>query len=984
MYRRKFRTVVAIVLVISLSGNVIAQSGRGRQPVPPPQPKPGPATNLPKTTVLGIPEGGKLVKQDLDGMTSRYILRNGLTVIIRERHSNPLFSINVSVKAGAVNEPDEMAGMARLVRRSILQGSMTRSGYEFMREVARLGGEFQSESGYDRTTYQITAAAESYQAAIELLSDLVIKPAFKPDQIKNAAQKVMLEARADNDKPSEAAIEGLMSTAFTTGRLKRGKSQAETLAISFTAEQVQAFYHRFYNPANTVITIVGDVFSLQALGQIQLQFGGFAKVGAGVSQGQGSKPAAPAKQPAADQFSPGPEEPAQTGLRYSNTRKDISQSYVTIGYRLPDFGPDKDGLKDLATLEVLASVLGAGKGSRLWQGLREGQASRDKLSVAFETSADLMILPGSNQRASGLLAISMIVDKDRIDRAEAEYFREMERFRRELLSEGELQRARVMLEKSQIDRISVFESEADEISRYQIQLGDYRVLDYLPARIRAVTPQDIQQAAAKYMTLANTTVHELEPANAQARTFSPEKFAELVVTFAPAAAQPIKPEEVKPAVVLKTFPQGAERSGYVEAQNVIVASVPVPLKDFSVLRGPRAFVREDKSQPRLAVSVLFQGGRLLEDQTSSGMTELMLRNMLKSTTSRKSDLIALELENYGGRIEIVNEPDFYGFTLDVLSRNAEPAIKLLLDIIENPFFDKNELTTERDALLAEAGRRMDADQTRAEDLMWESLYPGHPYGLPRFGIPGVIKSATDTNLEEWHAKTIRKQFPIVMLVGDTDGSALVSKIFSDGLRREEVDKTLKVNIPTTLPTAADKIEQRLRSMTSQSIGIRVMGQSITSFNDLYALEMLGNIASCGKPSEELEWKDNPASGVTIRLAQRLASGAFVAQLSTLPENEQKAKEILIAELQKLAGSIPDDNDFETGRNASIGRYAISLQSHPLRALEYARAIIFGRKPSEVEAQPDAIRSIRKTDIRRMAESILKSAQPGRGVVRPQK
>ncbi len=163
-----------------------------------------------------------------------------------------------------------------------------------------------------------------------------------------------------------------------------------------------------------------------------------------------------------------------------------------------------------------------------------------------------------------------------------------------------------------------------------------------------------------------------------------------------------------------------------------------------------------------------------------------------------------------------------------------------------------------------------------------------------------------------------------------------------------------------------------------------MGQSITSFNDLYALEMLGNIASCGKPSEELEWKDNPASGVTIRLAQRLASGAFVAQLSTLPENEQKAKEILIAELQKLAGSIPDDNDFETGRNASIGRYAISLQSHPLRALEYARAIIFGRKPSEVEAQPDAIRSIRKTDIKRMAESILKSAQPGRGVVRPQK
>ena len=77
----------------------------------------------------------------------------------------------------------------------------------------------------------------------------------------------------------------------------------------------------------------------------------------------------------------------------------------------------------------------------------------------------------------------------------------------------------------------------------------------------------------------------------------------------------------------------------------------------------------------------------------------MLRAMLRSTTSRKGDLIALELESYGGDIQIINEPDMFGYTLDVLSRNAEPAVKLLLDIIENPYFDKPELARERDALI---------------------------------------------------------------------------------------------------------------------------------------------------------------------------------------------------------------------------------------------------------------------------------------------
>lgn len=966
--------VFSLVLTATIVSASFGQSGRGRQPAPP---KPTPKPNLPATTVLGVPDGGKLVRQDLDGVTCRYVLRNGLTVIIRERHSAPLVTVNVSVKAGSINLSDEMAGMANLTHRMMLRGTAKRPGAAIEKEVARLGGSLSSQVTYDQTSFNLVAPAESYQSMVELLADLIIRPAFNADDLKKASQAVRLDFKSEQDKTVPAAIEKLFATAFTANRVKRGSAISETLLAQVTREQVLAFYQHFYHPANTVVTIVGDIFTLQALGQVQLNFGSFARAGASAAKAPARGTAQP-EQPAATQvaiepFAPNPEEPAQDKLRYANSRGDMGHSLVTIGYRLPSFKPDKEGIREMATFQAMAAILGLGRGSRLSQGLREGLASRDKASVAIDTSAELKFLPGAS-----MLIVQLGVDSDRIDRAEAEFFREVERFRREIVSEGEWQRARVMLEKRQVDLSSEIESEAALLARYQLQFGDYRLLDSTLLRLRAVTAQEIQQAAAKYLTLENVTVHEAEPRKAQARTFTPDKFAELVITFAAGATQPIKPEEVKPALAFKTFAQGAERGMVNQGQNIIVAAAPLAIKDFSVLRGPRAYVREDKSLPRLSVSVLFQGGRLLEDQTTSGLTELMLRSMLKSTTSRKADLIALELESYGGEIRVVNEADYFGYTLDVLSRNAESAVRLLLDLIENPFFDKDEVARERNFLIARQSERRDEIEAQAAELMWASIYPNHPYGLPRYGLAEALRTVNEERLEAWHKSTIRKQMPLVILVGDTDGSSLVSRIFSEGLKRNELDKAIKVNLPTTLAPPQERVEQRERQTTAQAIGFRVFESTVGGPTDLYALEMIRQLVASAKPAEELQ---SLTDQITVATEQRLASGGFFARISTLPENEERARELLLQELQRLATTPPTDDEFELARNSAIGRYAIALQSHPDRSLEYARAVIFSRKPSDVETQPDFIRAVKKSDLKRVAEATFKPNQRGLGVVR---
>jgi zinc protease len=1007
MYR-SWKTIILIIALLSLISAIsLAQSGRGQKPTQP-APRPTPKPNMPATGVIGVPEGGKLVAQDPDVGISRYKLRNGLTVIIRERHSSPLVAVNVSVKAGLINDPDDLAGMSRLTRYMVLKGTPKRPGAAVDRDVARLGGTLSSEISYDLTSYSLIAPSESYQAMVELLADLIQNPAFKPEDVKGAAQLALLESRREQDAVDRAAIEKLFATAFTVNRLKRGSAVSDTFPSRATRDQAMAFYQNFYHPANTVVTIVGDIFGLKALGQIQVNFGDFKKAevnqaptpapgapkttaanpkqaptptaptdGKSNNQASNQTAAQPANQPSGQSAPTTPqsaivEEPPQDKLRYGNSRADLSESVVTIGYQTPALKADKEA----GTLQLMAAVLGLGQGSRLWQGLREGQSSRDKAGVVFEIEANQLSLS-----SAGMFVVRMRIDPNRIDRAEAEFFREIERFRRELIGDAELARARVMLEKDYLDTVSRYEAEAATLARYQIQSGDHKLFDKILKQIRASTAQELQQAAAKYLALANASVHEYESAKAISRTFTPEKFAELALTFEPRAAQPVKPEEVKPAVALKAFPQGEERGQISEGQNVIVSSVPLPIRDYSVLRGPRAYVREDKAYPKISVGVYFQGGRLIEDKATSGVTELMLRSMMKSTTTRKFDLIAHELESYGGKIQLVNEPDFFGFTLDVMSRNAENAVKLLLDVIENPFFDKTEVARERDAVVADQARQRDDSRQRSIELMWDSLYPGHPYGLPRFGLPEVVKGTNEEKLEAWHAKTVKRQFPLVVVVGDTDGSALVSRIFSEGLKRNELDKTIKANLPNSYATPDDKIEQRSRQSSTLATGFRSPQLPPEKQNDQLALAMLGTIASSGKLVEELRDKQGLTDGVFLISDQRLASGVFLAQMATLPENEQRAREALEAALESLAAAPPSDDEFEQGRNAEIGRYAIALQDHNARTIEYARAVIFGLKPSDVESQPDLIRAVKKTDIKRVAESVMKSGQAGHGVVR---
>ena len=235
---------------------------------------------------------------------------------------------------------------------------------------------------------------------------------------------------------------------------------------------------------------------------------------------------------------------------------------------------------------------------------------------------------------------------------------------------------------------------------------------------------------------------------------------------------------------------------------------PLPVKDFSTLNGPQAYVREDHSQPKVTVTLFFQGGRLVEDDSTGGITELMLRSMLYGTVRRTPDQIAQELDQLGAEVEIVVEPDFFGFVLSVLSRNADRALKILHDVTEDPAFRDDDIQRARLAQIAEIRSERDSSLARAKVLLDQAMWPGHSYSLPSHGREEVITKITSDQLKEWHARAVKRQLPLAVIVGDTNGSALVSSQLAEGFRRRDLDKTLQVKVPQ--PKVGEKAESRRR------------------------------------------------------------------------------------------------------------------------------------------------------------------------------
>src|SRR5215468_11433684 len=213
------------------------------------------------------------VRED-QGLTTKVVLKNGLTVLIREQQAVPLASVTTYVKAGYFDEDDRISGISHVIEHMFFKGTSKRGVGEIARQTRALGGYLNASTYYDRTVYHTEVPAENLKQALEIQADALLNSVFDAGELKKEIEVVLQENNRKLDNPSAVASEKLYETAFQQHRMKRWRIGTPEGLRALTRDDVVAYVKKYYRPSNMILSIVGQVNIEDTLAEVVKLYGG--------------------------------------------------------------------------------------------------------------------------------------------------------------------------------------------------------------------------------------------------------------------------------------------------------------------------------------------------------------------------------------------------------------------------------------------------------------------------------------------------------------------------------------------------------------------------------------------------------------------------------------------------------------------------------------------------------------------------------------
>jgi zinc protease len=871
-----------------------------------------PQQRPPETPIMEI-EGPYVSRED-QGQTTKVVLKNGLTVIVREQQAVPLTSITTFVKAGYFDEDDRVSGIAHVIEHMFFKGTARRAVGQIARETHGLGGYLNAYTYYDRTVYHTVVPAENTFKALEIQADALQHSAFDAAELKREIEVVLQENNRKLDNPSAVTSERLYSVAFKNHRMKRWRIGTPEGLRALTRDDVVGFYDRYYRPSNIIVSIVGKFDSERLLEEVVKDYGGMVD------------------QTLERDVSPA--EPDQTATAYGWQRGPIEQTHVALGFHAPGVLTD-----EARALEVLAAVVSEGRASRLMQFVRDEKGLITGGSAHLTAFKDLSYFEIDAETSKPIEAQTAILA-------------ELEDIKRFGVNAEDLARAKALIAQDVFHRLETVDGMAEELAYYEA-LGDWKTGEDYIAAIQNVSAQNVVNAAKKYLTFQNLSAFEYYP-ESTTRMFSVADFQRAVLQNVPAAVEERSISELPVTDQITAETQ------------VVTHDLVRPIQKRSILRGPDVWILEDHRLPLVSFGIFYPGGRLLENEKNAGITELMLRTAIRGTQRYNSADIARRLENNGARIQVVNEPDFFGYVLDGLSPRMDQALEILVDVLQQPVFNQVDLDREKELQHARIKQIKENTYAYPVQLFLNAVYGEQGYARPSVGTDQSLDAITTDDIKAWFKQNQRPLVPLILIVGDTRGTGLVAAV-TDALTNEDLHDRELSTISFTEPKreAKEAVEEVPRQQTALVYGF----PTVTRGNaDRFPLIVLENIVSglSGRFFDAIREKQGLAYTVASRNAFFVKSGSFFTYTAFSPENEAKVRASLQAEIERLRKDGVTKDEVEKAIAYSVGVHEIGLQTRLGQVLEYARAIYSGVGVDGVKNYSSLMRKVTSEQVKSVA------------------
>jgi len=406
---------------------------------------------------------------------NRYVLDNGMVVLTKEVYPSNVVFLSLWARVGSVDETDERAGISHFVEHMLFKNTKKRSVGQIAQEIHALGGYLNGFTSFDCTAYWMVLPGKHFHKALEIQYDAIFNPLFEPKEVEKERGVILEEIKMYKDRPADYLGEKLMKNAFIRHRYGRPIIGLEEVVSSVDVGALKSYYHNYYKPNNTLLLAVGDVDTMDIVRRIERTF-------RKLKDGKVNR-------------IPTPNEPPQKELRRFEMEGEILTGHLQLALHIPSIFE-----KDIYALNILASILGEGKSSRLYQELREKRKIVNRISAYTY-----------NQRDPSLMFIDAELSPEHLEEAEKTILEIIQDLGKNGFTAEEFKRAKNLNESSYIYNQETVEGQGRKIGFAEV-MGDYMLVEKYIQRLVSVDPDDALEIASEYLVPENCTIGIYRPA----------------------------------------------------------------------------------------------------------------------------------------------------------------------------------------------------------------------------------------------------------------------------------------------------------------------------------------------------------------------------------------------------------------------------------------------------------------------------------------
>jgi zinc protease len=906
------------------------------------QQKPATKATATKTTALAtLPSGTKLVEKvtkqpgQLVIPYEKYVLPNGLTLVVSEDHSDPLVHVDVTYHVGSAREQIGKSGFAHFFEHMMFQGSDHVGDQQHFKLVTAAGGNLNGSTNQDRTNYFETLPSNQLETGLWLEADrmgfLLDAVSQKKFEIQRSTVKNERGQNYDN-RPYGLASEYVSKTLYPYGH------PYSWLTIGYLEDLDRAdlqdlknFFLRWYGPNNATLTVGGDVKTAEVVKLAEKYFGPI-KRGPSVEK---------TKLPA----------PVLTADRYVSYQDNVRFPMLQVVFpTVPHGHPDE------MPLDALSQIMGGGKNSLLYKNLVKNQKAVQ--AQAYQQNSEL----------GGFFdLIALPFPGKTLDSTEVIIRNTLKEFEQRGVTDADLQEFKAQTEAQTVNGLASVQGKVSQLAANQTFFGNPNYITVETKRLQSLTKADILRVYNQYIKGKHAVILSVLPKSGSVAAAKPDNYTADKAGY---KAPDYGYEGLKYAKATDTFDRNKQPAS---GANPVV-KVPALFQE-TLPNGLKIVGTKNTEIPAVTMRLSIRGGHRLEQTMpgKAGIAELTASMLNEGSEKYTGEQLSAALDKLGSDISVYagdNETTVY---VQSLTKNLPATMALLEQRLLHPRFDAADFDRLKKQQLEKIANFANQPAVIA-DLTYNRLVYGERniVGTAVAGTTASVSSLTLDDVKDFYNKYYAPNVSYLVVVGDVDQAALDSKVgFLKSWAKKDV--TVPTDMSGVQPEKTTVYFVNKPGAAQSEIRVGYLTDMKYDATGPYYRAYLANYLLGGAFNSRINLNLRENKGYTYGARSGFAgtryAGPFTASAGVRADATAPSVKEFMSEITNYPTGISDEELAFV--QSSVGQSdALKYETGQQKAGFLARLVEYNLDPSYVQQQTDILKNLKKEDVQAIAKQYL--------------